>query len=515
MKRKKFVISAVLLALVVGSLGLVGAASAQAPTAYYVGFQIQNPSTTTDATVIVEYYNQDGSGAPNADYVQTITVPAGKSRTVITTLNSDLSSEILAPPAAIRGATSFAGSVIISSSEKVVAIANEAASVNNPYGSASYNGIPQEDASAVVYAPLITKIGQPDTTVNIQNPNSAQVSVQIQYTPGVYGKSFTESFTLPAKGSDIREVPSGALDASGRFLGSAQVTATGGNVAAVVDEIYIAPGQARHNARQSYNGFSGGADKVVAPLIQKNDSGVWYTGLQVMNLGPGSATVRVSYSGIQGSGTSTKCTPTTAVSGLTEPDFTLAANGSATILTEFGGVLDSKALANVGCFRGAATVQVVSGTGKVAAIVSVAGENIPQLAVYRAFDPTKATTKLSVPLIQKYLGVAGPNGWSTGVQVANLGTASTTVNATFNVTCDGTARTVTDSATIAQDSSGTFLQLNGFATGSLGTYQNCLGSATFESTGGQAIAAIVQQSFFGSGNPFTGDVLLAFEAFNE
>jgi hypothetical protein len=516
MKGRRFVISAVLLALVVGSIGLVGAASAQAPTAYYVGFQIQNPSTTTDATVIVEYYNQDGSGAPNADYVQTITVPKGKSRTVITTLNSDLSSEILAPPPAIRGATSFAGSVIISSSEKVVAIANEAASVNNPYGSASYNGIPQEDASATVYAPLITKIGQPDTTINIQNPNNAQVSLQIQYTPGVYGRSFTENFTLPAKGSDIREVPSGALDTSGRFLGSAKVTVTtGGNVAAVVDEIYTAPGQPRHNARQSYNGFAGGADKMIAPLIQKNDAGVWYTGLQVMNLGPGSATVKVSYNGLRGSGTSTSCNPTTPVSGLTEPNFTLAENESKTILTEFGGALDSVALANVGCFRGAATVEVVSGTGQVAAIVSVAGEGIPQLAVYRAFDPAGATTKLSVPLIEKYLGVAGANGWSTGVQVANLGTASTTVNATFNVTCDGTAQTVTDSATVAKDSSVTFLQLNGFATGSLGTRQNCLGSATFESTGGQPIAAVVQQSFFGSGNPFTGDVLLAFEAFNE
>jgi hypothetical protein len=514
MKGKRFVISAVLLALVVGSIGFVGAAGAQAPTAYYVGFQIQNPSTTTEAVVIVEYYNQDGSGAPNADYVQQITVPAGKSRTVITTLNSDLSNEILAPPAAIRGATSFAGSVIISSSEKVVAIANEAASVNNPYGSASYNGIPQEDASATVYAPLITKIGQPDTTINIQNPNNAQVSVQIQYTPGVYGQSFTESFTLPAKGSDIREVPSGALDNSGRFLGSAKVTATGGNVAAVVDEIYTAPGQARHNARQSYNGFAGGADKVVAPLIQKNDAGVWYTGLQVMNLGPGSATVKVTYNGLRGSGTSTSCNPTTAVAGLTEPNFTLAENASKTILTEFGGALDSVALANVGCFRGAATVEVVNGTGQVAAIVSVAGENIPQLAVYRTFDPTSATTKLSVPLIQKYLGVAGSNGWSTGVQVANLGGGTTTVNATFNVTCDGTAQTVTDSASVSADSSVTFLQLNGFPTGSLGTRQNCLGSATFESTGAP-IAAVVQQSFFGSGNPFTGDVLLAFEAFNE
>lgn len=516
----------VLAALVLAS---VGVASAQAPTAYYVGFQIQNLSTTNTATVSAAYYNQNGTGgdADPANYVQTISIPAGRSKTVICSLNSDLSSDILAPPPAIRGATSWAGSVILSSDQEIVAIANEAASVNSPYGSASYDGVPASDLASTVYAPLISKLGQPDTTINIQNPNASSVSVVVQYTTGgVYGQNHTAAaVSVPGHGSQIWEVPAGALDTNGRFLGSAKITSTGGNVAVVVDEIYSTntPEALRYNARQSYNGFAGGASTVVAPLIQKNDYGVWYAGVQVMNLGPGNATVKVTYKGVTGSGTDAACTPSTATpaAGLSEPTFTLAANESQTILTEFGGAafnaggLNSVALASYGCFRGAATVQVTSGTGQVAAIVSVAGQSSPQLAVYRAFDPAAATTTVNVPLIQKYLGVAGANGWSTGVQVANLGTASTTVTGQFNVTCGGTAETVTDSATVAAGSSETFLQLNGWPYGALGTRQDCLGSATFTSSGGQPIVAVVQQSFFGSGNPFTGDVLLAFEAFNQ
>ena len=159
--KRRLVIATLVMALVLSALGVTGA-SAAAPTAYYVGFQIQNLSTTDPATVVVSYYNQDGSGAsdPDDDYVQTISIPAGKSRTIICNLNADLSSEILAPAPAIRGATTFVGSVILSSDQEIVAIANEAASVNNPYGSASYDGVAAEDASPIVYAPLIAKIAQ-------------------------------------------------------------------------------------------------------------------------------------------------------------------------------------------------------------------------------------------------------------------------------------------------------------------------------------------------------------------
>lgn len=509
--KRRLVIATLVMALVLSALGVTGA-SAAAPTAYYVGFQIQNLSTTDAATVVVSYYNQDGSGAsdPDDDYVQTISIPAGKSRTIICNLNADLSSEILAPAPAIRGATTFVGSVILSSDQEIVAIANEAASVNNPYGSASYDGVAAEDASPIVYAPLIAKIAQPDTTINIQNPNASPVDVVVDYTAGVYGANYSApSVRLPGYGSAIWDVPAGALDVGGRFLGSAKVTATGGDVAVVVDEIYTAAGQARHNARQSYNGFAGGADKVVAPLIQKNDAGVWYTGLQVMNLGPGSATVRVTYNGMSGTGT----TPTTPVSGVTEANFVLAENESKTILAEEGGALNSVALLPYGCFRGAATVEVVAGTGEVAAIVSVAGKGVPQLAVYRAFNPGEATQKLSVPLVEKYLGASGANGWSTGIQVANLGSTAT-ITGTFNVTCGGVSATIDDVVTgVLADSSVTFLQLNGWGIGDLGTRTDCIGSAVFESN--QNIVAVVQQSFFGAGNPFTGDVLLAYEAFNQ
>ena len=502
-------LSGIVLALL---FSMVGVVSAQAPTAYYVGFQIQNLSATETATVGISYYKQDGTGAStDSDYQQTISIPAGKSKTVICSLNSDLSSDILAPAPAVRGASQFVGSVIISSDQEIVAIANEAASVNSPYGSASYDGVASDDLAGTLYAPLIAKLGQPDTTINVQNPNSTSVDVVVDYVAGSLGTDYTApALTLPGYGSAIIEVPSNALN-NGKFLGSAKITASGGDIAAIVDAIFAvnAPSALRYNARQSYNTFGGGATKVVAPLIQKNDNGVWYTGLQVMNLGPGSAEVKVSYSGLQGSGN----VPDTPVSGVSEPNFTLNVNESKTILSEFGGALDSDALSGYGSFRGAATVEVVSGTGQVAAIVSVAGEGKADVAYYSAFDPSAATETVNVPLIQKYLGTSGANGWSTGVQVANLGSATTTVTGTFNVTWNGTSETVVDTVNITQDSSETFLQLNGWATGALGTRDGCLGSAVF--TAQEPIVAIVQQSYFGSGNPFTGDVLLAFEAFNK
>ena len=514
MRKKSFAMCMVLIILAVTSVTLT---SAQAPTAYYVGFQIQNLSTTDEATVVVSYYKQDGTGAStDPNYQQTIIIPPGRSKTVICSLNTDYTSDILAPAPAIRGTTSFVGSVIISSNQPIVAIVNEAASVNNPYGSASYTALAPGDLASMVYAPMITHIGLPNTTINVQNPNSFPVTVTVQYIKGVYGNDYAAPpQTLPPYGSAIWSVPAEALDASGRFLGSAKITSIGGNIGVVIDAIYATPGGPRYNARQSYSGFVNGATKIIAPLVQKNDNGVWYTGLQIMNLGPGSATVRVSYAGLRGSGTDTSCIPNTPVEGLTEPEFTLNENESKTILTEFGGSLNSVALSNVDCFRGAATIEVVSGSGKLAAIVSSAGQNKAGVAIYKAFDPTKATRTVSVPLIQKYLGGGGAaRGWSTGIQIANVGEASATITGTFNVTCGGTPYTITDTVTcVSPGSSVTFLQLNGFPVGSLGTRINCFGSAIF--TANQNIIGIVQQDFFGSPNPFTGDTLMAFEAFNQ
>jgi len=500
------------------ALMLMGVAGAQAPTPYYTSITLANTSDTEDANVVVVFYNQDGSGPPDPGYSMALTIGPGKSKSIINNLNSDLSADILAPPPAIRGSTSWAGNAVVYSDRPVLSIANEAASVGSPYGSAAYNGLLEEDLSPEYYAPLIAKIGQPDTTINIQNPSSSPVSVTVEYVGGdVYGVDYTAApVVVPGNGSAIWPVPTGALDGTGRFLGSAKVIADG-DVGVVVDAIFSAssPNSQRYNARQSYTGFSGGATKVVAPLIQKNDSGVWYTGLSVMNLGPGSATVRVTYSGLEGTGTDTSCIPNTPASGLTEADFSLDENGSKVIITEFGGALDSVALAGVDCFRAAATVEVVGGTGQVVAIVSVAGQNKADTAYYRAFDPATATDTVKVPLILKYLGVPGANGWCTGIQIANTDTISTTVTGTFNVSCDGTPEIVVDAVEVGPDSSQTFLQANGYLVGSLGTRQNCIGSATFTASGGSPIVATVNQTWFGGGNPYTGDVLLISEAFNQ
>jgi len=498
------------------ALMLVGVAGAQAPTAYYTSISLVNTSDTEDANVVILFYNQDGSGPPDPDYSMAFSIGPGKSKTIINNLNSDLSADILAPPPAIRGATSWVGNAVVYSDKEVLSIANEAASVGSPYGSAAYNGLSEGDLSPQYYAPLIANIGQPDTTINIQNPSSAPVSVTVEYVKDVYGVDHTAApVVVPANGSAIWPVPTGALDGTGRFLGSAKVTADG-DVGLVVDAIFSSssPISQRYNARQSYTGFSGGAAKVVAPLIQKNDNGVWYTGLSVMNLGPGSATVRVTYSGTEGTGTDTSCIPNTPVSGLTEADFSLDENGSKVIITEFGGALDSVALAGVDCFRGAAIVEVVGGTGKLVAVVSVAGQNRADVAYYRGFDVDTASDTVKVPLILKYLGVAGANGWCTGIQIANTDTISTTVTGTFDVTCGGTPETVVDSVEVGPDSSQTFLQANGYAVGSLGTRQNCIGSATFTASGGSPIVGTANQTWFGTGNPFTGDVLLISETFN-
>jgi hypothetical protein len=499
------------------ALLLVGVAGAQAPTPYYTSISIVNGSDTEDANVVVAFYNQDGSGPPDPDYSMGFTLGPGESKTIINNLSTDLSADILAPPPAIRGATSWAGNAVVYSDQPVVSISNEAASVGSPYGSASYNGLSEDDLSPEYYAPLIAKIGQPDTTINIQNPSSTAVSVTVEYVKDVYGVNYTAPpVAVPGNGSAIWTVPTGALDGTGRFLGAAKITGDG-DIGVVVDGIYStnSPSSDRYNARQSYTGFAGGAAKVVAPLIQKNDSGVWYTGLSLMNLGPGSADVKITYEGFQGTGTDTDCVPLTAVGGLSET-VSLNENESRVILTEFGGALDSVALAGLDCFRGAATSEVVSGTGKLAAIVSVAAQNRGDVAIYRGFDYDAASDTLRVPLIQKYLGVAGPNGWCTGVQVANLGGSSADITGTFHVTCDSVTETVVDTATgVAPGSSVTFLQVNGFPLGSLGTRQNCIGSASFSSDAGQPIVAQVQQYFFGAGNPFTGDVLLAYEGLND
>ena len=468
--------------LVVALMALpVGSVYAQA-TNFNSGIQLQNlDASAADVQIIA--YNKDGSEAANVSD----TIPASGSKTYfpLDKLPTDT------PQAGLGITGSFDGSVVVSSSKNVAAISNLLAtspggiSVGASYGSASAG-------SSSVTLPLIMRgNGGFDTSFNVQSTNAAgagDVSVTVTYTPGAHGNTgCTETATIkPGAAVTFDQRTNSCLGT--RFVGSASIAATGGDIVSTALEV----GQTTLFA---YNGFTGGSTNIVMPLINQNNSG-FRTGVGIANVGSSPTDVTVSY------------TPSVAGTACTETK-TVPAGGSANFsFNAFVASETGETCADGARFVGSAQVTANSASQPLVAIVNQLNSGTNKGAAYNAFDPANATNTVNFPLIMDNNGGAK---FFTGMSVANVGADAVNITCTYSAAKSNASYTPAASSTTGLASGAAYaVNHNGLLRENAS--QPYVGSAACVATGSgetKIVGTVNELAAVSSGDQF-----LVYEGFN-
>ena len=354
---------------------LVGTVSAQ-PSEYDSGFQVANQSSDA-ANVVIQYVDQTGA--------------------VVETTNDTIAGNGSTTYFPIDAAAGFNGSVVISSNQPVAAITNVLGD-GFAFG-ASYEGFTGGAASVALPLTMKDNFGF-DTWFNVQNasaPGGSDVSVSIAYE----GTTCTEAATIPA-GAAATFVQSTNTCLPVGHVGAATVTATGGEVVATVMQTAAAQ-------LLAYNGFTGGSEAPIMPLVQANNF-MYFTGIQVQNVGAAATDVTLTY--VSSSDPADTCTET--MSGI-------AAGSSATFIDS-----SCAGLSAADAFVGSASVTANSGGEPLVAIVNQTTFG-DKGSAYNGIDPDSATTVVNFPLIME-----ANFGYFTGFNVFNAGGSSVDVTCTFS-----------------------------------------------------------------------------------
>jgi hypothetical protein len=448
------------------------------------GFQVQNLDEANPAAIVITYYNSDGT----VNATQNATLPAGGALTFFNGAGGTV---------AMQATAGFRGSVVISSDRPIAAITNL---IGTGIGG-SYGGF--ASGNQTVSVPLVTRNNFGNTTVlTVQNTGSAATNVTVTYNPGVVGNAgVTDTATIaPGAAATFSQADKAAL--GDRFVGSASVSAdAGGSIVAIVD-------QEGNGQLLTYNGFTASAPSIAVPLLVANNFG-GLTGLQIQNSGTAEAAVTVTYT------PNTVTTPGTAASVCGTPPATsvsIPAGGSKTLIQAGGSAAEGFDNFFATCrYVGGATISTASAGASLSAIVNqISGASASS---YESFSTAAATGTIKVPL-----AMANNFGNLSGIQIQNVGSASTDITLTYGpntVTgADACGTPVARTATLAAGSSATFIQsgAGGASDGFDSQFATCryVGSATVSSTAGSKVVAIVNQA--GSGG---GDSLFTYNAFNQ
>ncbi|GAB4109455.1 MAG: hypothetical protein Fur005_13300 [Roseiflexaceae bacterium] len=337
---------------------------------------VQNTgSASTDVTVT---YTPGTVG--NTGVTDTATIPAGASATFEQSSKTALGDR-------------FVGSATVTASTggSIVAIVNQEGNSQL----LTYNGFTAAGASIAVPLLVANNFGSL-TGLQVQNTGSSSANVTVTYTPNtvadagtaasVCGTPTAETATIAAGGSKTF-IQAGGDSAEGfnnffatcRYVGGATITATGGSLVAIVNQV-------AGTSASSYESFSVAAatNTVKVPLAMANNFGN-YTGIQIQNVGSSSAQVTLAY----GTNTVTDAGTAASVCGTpTSRTVTVAAGSSYTFIQSADGSdangFDSQFS---GCrYVGSATISTATG-GKIVAIVNQAASGTGDtLYTYNAFN---------------------------------------------------------------------------------------------------------------------------------
>jgi hypothetical protein len=230
---------------------------------FYTGIQVQNVSgSSTDVTID---YSPNTSGIFEP-VNETFTLAAGASKTIIQ--NGAASSNGGKNDWTGKGKYIGAATVTSSPSQPLVAIVNQVSLGGGglgPFGTA-YEGFDPSTATANVSAPLVMANNSGYYTgIQVQNVGgSSCAGVTIDYGPNVAPSGTfnpaNESFSLAASASKtiIQNGPSPAnggvndWSTAGRYIGSAEISAPGCTIVAIINEVSIASG----DRYMTYDGFN-------------------------------------------------------------------------------------------------------------------------------------------------------------------------------------------------------------------------------------------------------------------
>ncbi|MEW5986501.1 MAG: hypothetical protein AB1791_07710 [Chloroflexota bacterium] len=352
----------------------------------------------------------------------------------------------------------------MSSEDVAVAVLNEHSS---PFSSSAYLGVTKPDTSVMI--PLVHRNNYGwNNLISIQNAGPATTTVTVNFKYGTQGGDCTKTYTLEAGGTERLYTVDGSFSCLGStFVGSAQITAS--QPLAVTSNQYD---ESTYNTLLETSNAIGLANTLYAPLIQNNNYG-YASGFNLQNAYAIAQTLSATYylpSGPAACSTYyySNVQPYRSITVYPAPP---AGCTSTTVLSaKFGPT-----------------------TWSTAAQVNQLRTNTPQGSDYRAI--AQPTPKAIAPRIFRNW-----YNWSTGLQVQNAGTGSTTVTITYYNT-DGSVHSSTIQ-TIQANASATFYPIPPTAT----TFD---GSAVVTTDNGQNIAVIVNHLKTGS-----GDVLATHEAFN-
>ncbi|MCS7220909.1 MAG: hypothetical protein RML36_10280 [Anaerolineae bacterium] len=474
--RKRIVTAVVILALALGSAVWV---SAQGGVTYTSGFQVQNLEAD-QATVQLQFYSQDGTLVASPTY----TIAGNSSRTFFPI--SDVPS-------------GFNGSLVISSDRNIRAINNLLGSGVGDYF-ASTNGF-QGGATEVNLPLIMCNNSGFDTWFNVQNTGSADATVTINYIPGSNGNPRSETAVIKPGAAKTFSQAIGSptvncstlADGSGRFIGSAKISATQ-PIVAVVMQINTS----NFKVLMGYGGFTSGSPTVALPLIMANNNG-FYTGIQVQNVGSSSTNVTVDYTA-----------NTVGAGNPADEVFNLAPGASKTIIQNGAPPANGSAVNDwnaIGRYIGGAIITNDANQPLVAIVNQVRPGSSALGSAYEGFNPASATTKVSAPLI-----MANNNTYFTGIQVQNVSSSDVTVTIDYGPNTAGSFDPANEVFTLPAGASKTIIQngappANGSAVNNWGT-NRYIGSATITATGN--IVAIVNQLSLSR----PGDQFATTDAFN-
>lgn len=392
---------------------------------------IQNPAPrVANLTVVVV----DETGAQIGQF--TATAPALGSAILVL-------SRIPAVPAG------FVGAAIVQGDVPITGVANQ----DHPgRDRLSYVGLPA--GTTAIWIPLLMRGASGwDTGLQLQNLSQTTTHARVSF--------FTQGETVPLAVSVAQLGPLAPLAIyqptdrriPNDWVGSALIESLDNQpLGAVVNEL------SDDGLGMAYTGVGAPAETLTIPLVYKNAAD-WASGIQVQNAGNGPATVTVSYTPLGGTrtvavdrATIVPGTATTFYQGA-NPDLPDGFVGSATVTS-----LESQPLA---------------------AVANAVKQGARMATAYDAIGGGSST--LHIPLVYRDFA-----GWNAGLQLQNVGAATTSVNVTFYQEDGREAASV--SRTLERGASWTLYVPDVAELGSA-----FVGSAIVPSLGGEPIAATVNQ----------------------
>jgi hypothetical protein len=282
----------------------------------------------------------------------------------------------------------YIGSVDVQSTQPIAASVTE---IREGADALSYSGA--SSGSERVYLPLVFKAFNAwDSTLTVQNLDDAPVPVTVTYTrTNTPGGPWTETATVPARAAiTLAQAATPGLPPD--FVGSAIVTGpAGANLTAVVNAFNSG------GSGSSYESVPVGSTQLHAPLLFK-DAGGWNTGLQVQNVGSAVTQVTVTYTASNGPGQWREQT-----------------------LVQPGAAVTFYQPANAQLPAGFVGSAVVTSNGQ--PLVGIVNEVHADRGIAMAY----VTLAGGAPMISAPNLARNNAGWSTGVQVQNLGGNPTTM----------------------------------------------------------------------------------------